>query len=198
MTPLNHFLSKLPDSKPTGAGKWKALCPAHDDHQPSLSICNGDDGRVLVHCHAGCEVEAIAAAIGLTMADLMPVKGNGTKPGAQAPKADRTSTPAGSVADWRKLAEHFTATLSDEQLQGLAHDLGVTPAALSALGIGWAGRDDLRALGASGAGWAENYPGGAFAFPSEMASVVFWGSHSVPLTAARAHRRKPSRAHHAG
>lgn len=34
---------------------WLACCPAHDDREPSLAVRDGDDGRVLVHCHAGCE-----------------------------------------------------------------------------------------------------------------------------------------------
>ena len=39
-----------------------AHCPAHDDGTPSLSICGGDGGQVLVHCHAGCaQVDVIAA-----------------------------------------------------------------------------------------------------------------------------------------
>src|SRR5438094_550718 len=32
-----------------------ARCPAHDDREPSLSIREGDHGKVLVCCHAGCE-----------------------------------------------------------------------------------------------------------------------------------------------
>ena len=32
-----------------------ARCPAHDDRTPSLSIREGHDGKLLVHCHAGCE-----------------------------------------------------------------------------------------------------------------------------------------------
>jgi putative DNA primase/helicase len=32
---------------------WMAKCPAHDDHNPSLSIREAD-GKVLLHCHAGC------------------------------------------------------------------------------------------------------------------------------------------------
>ncbi len=36
-------------------GNWMAPCPAHDDHDPSLSIRDSNDGKVLVHCHAGCE-----------------------------------------------------------------------------------------------------------------------------------------------
>jgi 5S rRNA maturation endonuclease (ribonuclease M5) len=36
----------------SGTG-WMAQCPAHDDHDPSLSI-REVDGKVLLHCHAGC------------------------------------------------------------------------------------------------------------------------------------------------
>ena len=45
-------------------------CPAHDDQRSSLSVGPGKDGRVLLHCHAGCTLEAIVAAAGLTLADL--------------------------------------------------------------------------------------------------------------------------------
>jgi hypothetical protein len=44
----------------SGAG-WMARCPAHDDRSPSLSI-RERDGRLLVHCHAGClQADVIAA-----------------------------------------------------------------------------------------------------------------------------------------
>jgi putative DNA primase/helicase len=43
--------------------QWQARCPAHDDHDPSLSVCEGDDGRILVHCHAGCEQGAVIDAL---------------------------------------------------------------------------------------------------------------------------------------
>jgi len=36
-------------------GSWMARCPAHDDREPSLSIRDADDSKVLVHCHAGCD-----------------------------------------------------------------------------------------------------------------------------------------------
>ena len=56
-------------------GSWR--CPAHDDHNPSLSIKATDDG-VLVHCHAGCSQEDVVTALGLSMADLFDVpKSNG-------------------------------------------------------------------------------------------------------------------------
>lgn len=51
---------------------WQARCPSHDDNRASLSISNGDDGRTLVHCHAGCAATAIVSAVGMKMADLMP------------------------------------------------------------------------------------------------------------------------------
>ncbi len=49
---------------------WSALCPAHDDTNPSLSISRAPDGKVLIHCHAGCATSDILAAVDLKMADL--------------------------------------------------------------------------------------------------------------------------------
>ncbi|MBU0716122.1 MAG: hypothetical protein KJ964_12265 [Verrucomicrobia bacterium] len=60
------------NAKPTGPGKWTALCQAHKDKNPSLSISEGKDGHVLLHCHAGCTTEAVVTAMGLKMCDLMP------------------------------------------------------------------------------------------------------------------------------
>jgi hypothetical protein len=47
----------------------KAQCPAHDDRNPSLSI-TGIEGQVLAHCHAGCSIEAVLDALGMTKSDL--------------------------------------------------------------------------------------------------------------------------------
>jgi putative DNA primase/helicase len=43
--------------------RWIARCPAHDDRKPSLSIGTGNDGKVLVRCHAGCEQRDLIAAL---------------------------------------------------------------------------------------------------------------------------------------
>ena len=50
--------------------QWLARCPAHDDQNPSLSVGVGDDGRVLVSCHAGCDFAAIVKASGLAPGDF--------------------------------------------------------------------------------------------------------------------------------
>ncbi|HPA50128.1 MAG TPA: DUF3631 domain-containing protein [Thermoanaerobaculia bacterium] len=54
-------------------GKGSAWqCPAHEDRSASLSVSQGRDGRALVKCHAGCDLEAILGALGLTVADISP------------------------------------------------------------------------------------------------------------------------------
>ncbi len=42
---------------------WMARCPAHEDRKPSLSISSGKDGKVLVHCHAGCDQRDVIAIL---------------------------------------------------------------------------------------------------------------------------------------
>ena len=71
MTPIERLLAKLPDAQKTATG-WSARCRAHEDRRASLSIAEGDDGRALVNCHAGCEPSVVVAALALTLADLMP------------------------------------------------------------------------------------------------------------------------------
>jgi len=66
------LLAKLDKVKRTGADRWLACCPAHDDRGPSLSIRETDDGRVLVHCFAGCSVHEIVQAAGIELSDLFP------------------------------------------------------------------------------------------------------------------------------
>jgi putative DNA primase/helicase len=44
----------------TRAGsQWLARCPAHSDKRPSLALRDGDEGRLLVHCFAGCEARFV-------------------------------------------------------------------------------------------------------------------------------------------
>lgn len=54
--------------KKTGKG-YITTCPAHEDHDPSLSIGN-KPGRVVLKCFAGCTPESIVSALGLHLGDL--------------------------------------------------------------------------------------------------------------------------------
>jgi hypothetical protein len=81
---LENVLAKLSDPKKNGNG-WSARCPAHDDRKASLSVGEGDDGTVLVKCHAGCDTSAIVEAIGLQLADLFPKTGAAPRPNGKAP-----------------------------------------------------------------------------------------------------------------
>jgi hypothetical protein len=77
---VDLLISKLDKVRPTGRGTWIARCPAHDDQSPSLTIRETDDGRILVHCFAGCSALEIVDAIGLEMADLFPPRQHHGKP----------------------------------------------------------------------------------------------------------------------
>jgi hypothetical protein len=87
--PLDLVLGRLPDARRNGRG-WQARCPAHDDREPSLSIDVGDDGKVLVHCHAGCDFTAIVAALGLQATDLFSDHGRG-EGGRSIPRRNRAT-----------------------------------------------------------------------------------------------------------
>ncbi len=79
---INEILHRLQGVK-GGGGQWSARCPAHDDRENSLSVAVGDDRRILFHCHAGCSVEEIARALGLSVKDLFEDKPQG-KPQIEA------------------------------------------------------------------------------------------------------------------
>jgi len=73
--PIDLIIARLQNRgykvKRYGKG-YLAQCPCHEDNNPSLSITEGEDGRVLLKCFAGCRTEDIVKALGLSMADLFP------------------------------------------------------------------------------------------------------------------------------
>lgn len=68
-SPIEVVLGRLDGVARSGKG-YKARCPAHGDKTPTLSLKAGDDGRVLIHCFSGCQIEDIITAMGLSMSDL--------------------------------------------------------------------------------------------------------------------------------
>lgn len=80
--PVKTLLSRLKGVKRLPSGGHTARCPAHDDHENSLKIDVGDDGKALIHCHTGCATADILRRIDMEMKDLWPpnaerVKRNG-------------------------------------------------------------------------------------------------------------------------
>lgn len=68
---ITRVLDRL-DRVTKGHKGWSARCPAHEDHNPSLSVGIGEGRGVLIHCFAGCPRERIVAALGLHERDLQP------------------------------------------------------------------------------------------------------------------------------
>lgn len=85
---VEDFLPRLEGVKQVSPNQWIALCPAHNDKKQSLSISRGADGRILLHCHAGCIVPGILDAMGLKEPDLFQKETRGTpcKPQQARPK----------------------------------------------------------------------------------------------------------------
>jgi putative DNA primase/helicase len=93
-SPILARLEGLDKAKQSPSG-WRARCPAHEDKGPSLSWKVAEDGKVLVHCQAGCSIESVVDALGAEMADLFASSSNGN---GHAPLVRATKPAAGRVA----------------------------------------------------------------------------------------------------
>ena len=69
MKSVTDFLALLEKVKPSGKDRWMALCPAHNDRTPSLSVTALPD-KILVSCQAGCHINAVLASLKIEMSDL--------------------------------------------------------------------------------------------------------------------------------
>ena len=65
---ISDFLNRLNNVTKRQKG-YTARCPAHDDKNNSLSV-DYDNNKILVHCHAGCNIENILGSINLEKKDL--------------------------------------------------------------------------------------------------------------------------------
>ena len=73
---IDDLLTQLSRVRKSGAG-WTALCPGHPDKNPSLSVTEGDDHRILMNCFYGCTVENICAALTIRVSGLFSGAGDG-------------------------------------------------------------------------------------------------------------------------
>jgi putative DNA primase/helicase len=58
----SESIVKTLGGRKVGSG-FIACCPAHDDRTPSLSIKITTEGKLLVHCHAGCGQQQVIEAL---------------------------------------------------------------------------------------------------------------------------------------
>ena len=70
---IDALLSRLDLVRRTGSGRWVANCPAHESKsKASLAVRELDDGRVLLHCFGGCDVDEILSTLDLEFDALYP------------------------------------------------------------------------------------------------------------------------------
>lgn len=88
MTPAEKFLARV-DLKNFKNGTRHGVfkCPAHDDKRASASWRELDDGRLLIHCFAGCRPDEILSAIGLEISDLFQESAQTHRAGERRPFA---------------------------------------------------------------------------------------------------------------
>ncbi len=97
MSAVTKLLTKFATVKKTSSG-WSARCPAHEDGQASLSIAEGDDGRVLLKCHAGCDYKKIVSALGLEERELFNADATPTT-ATKKSTSSKSTTKAYATAD---------------------------------------------------------------------------------------------------
>jgi len=91
-----------------------AICPAHDDKSPSLTIKDCGD-KTLIHCYAGCSIVEIADAIGLKVVDFF-AESNQT-PAEKKAHHKRLSREALTQIIWHELhvlMQYFDARFCDQ------------------------------------------------------------------------------------
>lgn len=69
MMTLQELLTYFKVSRKISDSSYQCKCPVHNDGQASLTISE-DRGKILLHCHAGCETRDILEEVGLSFQAL--------------------------------------------------------------------------------------------------------------------------------
>ena len=72
MIHIDDLLGRLDKVRKGQTGQWMACCPAHHDRTPSLKVTQRVDGKISLHCFAGCHINDICESIGIRVTDLYP------------------------------------------------------------------------------------------------------------------------------
>jgi hypothetical protein len=111
--PVEGFLARLEGVR-TQNGFYRAFCPAHDDNRtPNLDVKEGEDGRVLLLCRAGCSTQEVVGALGLKMRDLFSSGGHGGRVGGAVsdPRPTPPSCTLEAYAEAKRLPVGFLRSL---------------------------------------------------------------------------------------
>jgi hypothetical protein len=95
---IDQLLDRLEGVRPRGRG-YTALCPAHSDRTPSLTINPGKKGW-LIYCWSGCRTERVMDAVNVPMATLF----------YQRTDTDRTSLGLPAATGLRRLIQKVRGT----------------------------------------------------------------------------------------
>lgn len=131
MVKLADILDRLPDAKQSGKG-WVSRCPAHEDHDPSLSL-REENGQLLLHCFAGCSFSDVLEALGFS-------PGQGPKPPVSlrpAPPRRPQLPPEAELKRrrrlWLRWQNLFPGSEAERYLQGRR----IPPDVAQAAGVGY-------------------------------------------------------------
>ena len=119
MEALEKFLNAHGHMSKVSAAGYRGPCRAcgTSDRSKALSISEGHTGALLVKCFAGgCDVEAIAGSVGLSLTDLFPPKLN-THHGP--PPRRRGLLTANEALDLLKLEAEITAVSAGNLSHGV-------------------------------------------------------------------------------
>ena len=138
---LAELLSKLKSVSESDEG-WSALCPAHNDRNPSFSLTVKENGYFLVKCFCNCTFEQIVTAVKMTtseMFDTAPSVRSAILPPRKRPRLEPQITE--SVPAFEERQAILSSSATDSRVNNLASILEVSPNSLRALGIGWCVKD---------------------------------------------------------
>ena len=95
-SPLPLLISRLHRVQQHGNG-YRADCPSGHSSRGALSLSEADDGRVMLHCFAGCSASEVVAALGLSLSDLFPKRQSRNLPPLERARLRELT----SIAAWR-------------------------------------------------------------------------------------------------
>ena len=68
-----ELVARITSCNPIRSDKgYQVLCPSHKETHSSLHVTEGDDGKILLKCFAGCSYKDICASLGIPVKCLFP------------------------------------------------------------------------------------------------------------------------------